>query len=321
MPLLIDGQPWEPTKDEKKLFEQQTIWHLPPKPYDARNERNELPAGIGIPNKYNMRMNNGATKTVIYFTNRHYDDALKKDFFFVGATGEFIQFDSKGKITTSNPELNYFLHNCPHNKHNPLRMDTMGGPNPYRGQRILFQKFQARESYQVSKRKAEAITKLTALIHPTLGKNPWTTDDIKFACENILAQATFRIPTTLTHYKQYLDEDNMESLRFALIEVAMNEPIQTEAILLTSRQGQILKMLNKVIEHKDISGIHYNETERKYVIKAKNGQFEDFIVVDSKKNPEQFALNVLMDDNRKMRKLSDLNDLVEERLRNPVVTV
>lgn len=316
MPLLIDGQPWVPTKDEEKLFKQQHTWHLPPKPYDARNERNELPAGMSIPNKYSMSLPNGSTKTVIYYTHKQYDDSLKKEFFMVGESGEFIVFNHKGKIVTSNAELNYFLHNNPHNKNNPLREAE---PNPYRGRKIMFHKFQARESYQVSKRKAEAITKLTALIHPTLGKSPWTTDDIKFACENLLAQATFRMPHTLTHYKEYLEEDNMESLRFALIEVAMNEPIQTEAILLTSRQSQILKMLNKVLEHKDISGLHYNETERKYVIKVKNGQFEDFIVVDSKKNPENYALNILMDDNRKMRKLSDLNDLVEQRLRNPVV--
>lgn len=316
MPLLIDGQPWTPTKEEEKLFKQQTIWHLPPKAYDARNERNELPAGISIPNKYVMSQPNGSTKTVIYYTHKQYDDSLKKDFYMVGESGEFIVFNHKGKITTSNPELNYFMHNNPHNKNNPMRESE---PNPYRGRKIFFHKFQARESYQVSKRKAEAITKLTALIHPTIGRNPWTTDDIKFACENLLAQATFQMPHTLIHYKEFLGEENMESLRLALIEVAMREPIQTESILLTSRQGQILKMLNKVLEHKDISGIHYNETERKYVIKNKSGQMEDFIVVDSKKNPEQFALNLLMDDHKKMRKLSDLNDLVEERLRNPLV--
>jgi hypothetical protein len=311
MPLLINGAPWNPSKDEARMYSAKTVWHVPPKPYDVKNERHGIGEGSTIPNRYNMRMANGAFAEVIYYTQKRWDDGLKKDFYMVGSSGESIEFNHKGKIVTNNPELNYFLTNCPYNGTNPLRESD---PNhPYQGAKILFMRYKAMEIYKTKVDAAEAVTKLTALIHPSLGRNPWTVDDIRFACENINVQATFPLPYVLLHYKEHLEEENLTSLRHALLEVVMREPIKTESILLTSREAYILRLINKVLEHKDISGFHYNETERKYVIQ-KDGKFEDFLVVDPRKNPEKQLMHLLYDDGKKLRKIGDLHQKVLDTL-------
>lgn len=294
MPLLKAGQPFTLPETVASEYNQKMVWHVPPRPWDNENARHGIGAGMSIPNKYLMKEGNNMVE-IRYYTDKRWDDSLKKDFYVVDNTGEAVEFDGKGIITTSNPELNYFLTNNPYNRSNPFRVDKTtgtevpGDKNPYRDRPVLFWQHNPKDNYRVSSLKARAIAKIQQYIDIE-SVHRWNEQDVIYACQVLVAHQSGHIPAALANYKEYVDEKDVPTLRASIMELVMRDPLTTMELIVDRRESHIMKMIDECLKFEDVSGFRYNQTERKYVRKKRDGSYEDVLKVPDRQNPENFML-------------------------------
>ena len=154
--LLVDKKPYTLSNEEVKEYGVRTIWHVQPKPFDKVNNKHGISEGTGFPNVYTKKI--GAAKqvdcNVVYYTHENYDDSMKKTHYNVDNTGPTILIGSKGKLITNNAELNFFLHNNPHNGSNPFRQDEYS--DVYAGKPVLFYKYNPTGNYKHAADKLKA---------------------------------------------------------------------------------------------------------------------------------------------------------------------
>jgi len=318
MPLLKAGQPFTLPETIAANYNQKMIWHVPPRPFDQENHRHGIGAGMSIPNKYLMKEGNNMVE-VRYYTDKRWDDGLKKDFYIVENTAESIEFDAKGIITTQNAELNYFLDNCPWNRNNKYRIDPASGSevnpenNPYRNVSVLFWQHNPKDSYKVAGKKARAIAKIQAYIDIE-SPHRWNEQDVIHGCQVILAHQVGQIPNAIANYQEYKDEKDVPTLRLAIMELVMRDPLTTMELLVDRRESHIMRMINECLKYSEISGFNYNQTERKYTYRKRDGNIEEILKIDQRKNPEQHMLTEALENSKVFNKLWNIWDKMNKEL-------
>lgn len=316
MPLLKNGSPYQLEEGDLVKYGQKMIWHVPPRPFDVENNRHGIGFGMSIPNKYVMKMGNAMVE-MCYYTNSVYDDGVKKNYYLVENTGESIKFDEKGVITTQNAELNFFLDNNPHNHSNSYRMNKDGLPedpskNPYLDKPVLFHRYRPQDSHRVAAAKTRAIARLQQYIDVE-SMYRWDKEDILNACQIILSNATVPIPSALLSYREFQEEPDLTTIRNAIMELVLREPLQMETLILDRRELHVLKMVNECLQFSEVSGLSYNATERKYVLK-KGNDVQEFLKIPERKNPEQHILAMAKQDSKLFRRLWNIWDAMNKQI-------
>lgn len=307
--LLVDNKPYHLSDDEIKEFSGRTIWHVEPKPYDHVNKKHGIPEGIAFPNTYIKKIGTGNARDsrVTYYTHEEYDDSKKKTNYYVENTGNMIMIGNKGVLMTTNAELNFFMHNNPHNGSNPLREDML--KNPYGNKMVLFYKYNPAGNHRVSADKLKAKSDLYNIFSEE-GSKSWSDVQIISAVQTVNASADRPMPQVLIDWKEYKDEEGVPTLRGGLQELADREPLWLKNLVVTGRKAIVSRTINKCLENVEFTGVSYSASERRYIITKQDGKVEEFLSVPEKKNPEQFLLETVFNNHKLLEKMSKLLDKV-----------
>lgn len=307
--LLIDGKPYSLNDDELREHGVRAVWHVEPKPFDTRNNRHGISQGIGFPNTYIKRsgQNYGKESRVTYYTHEEYDDAKKRTNYYVDNTGSTIIIGNKGVLRTQNAELNYFLYYSPHNGSNPLRQDPLN--NPYQDKKVYFYRYNPAISNKASSDRLKAKTDLWKIISLESDKC-WADNDIILACKTINASADRPIPSVLTEYVEYSNEEGVPALRNGLSELADREPLWLKSTIITNRRAMLSRLVNQCLDNKELTGFSYITSERKYIITNEKGKEDVFLEVPDKKDSDKYLLDTLFTNHKMTEKLYKLLDKV-----------
>lgn len=304
--ILVDGNLYSLKDEEIKEFGRKIIWHVPPKPFDLKNRRHGIPAGVGIPNVY-VKLVGGRQVRVTYFTREEWNEDRKRKEYYVDNTGPQIIFGDKGKIVSENAEFNWFMHYNPHNNGNPLREDDYS--NPYKDKPVLFHQYNPSKSARYASDIFQAKRDLYE-IFALDGRKSWSDGDIVLACKTLCTTSEMHLPHIIVEWKEYKDEEGVEVLRNGLMSLADREPLTLKAAVVTGRRNIINRTVQQCIEHAEVTGFKYNVTQRTYSYTDEKGKEIIFLEVPEKKDPDKFILDTLTNDHKKVDKLSKLLDRV-----------
>jgi|APGre2960657404_1045060.scaffolds.fasta_scaffold00127_7 hypothetical protein len=307
--LLIDGKKYELNDDELREHGVRRVWHVEPKPYDRVNDKHGISEGVGFPNTYIKRsgQNFGKETRVTYYTHEEHDETRKRTNYYVDNTGSTIIIGNKGILRTQNAELNYFLFYSPHNGSNPARADVLN--NPYPDKKVYFFMYNPSVSNKSSADRLKAKTDLWKVISLESDKR-WSDNEIILACKTINASADRPIPTVLTEYTEYMEEEGVPALRNGLADLADREPLWLKSTMITNRRSMLSRLVHQCLDNKELTGFAFNTSERKYTITNEKGKEDIFLEVPDKKDSDKYLLDTLFTNHKMTEKLYKLLEKV-----------
>lgn len=306
--LLKDGKPYNLSDPELKENRDKMTWHVTPKPYDTVNNRHGIGSGIAFPNSYVRIKQDGSRERITYYTQTMYDDSAKRERYLNDNTGELIVIGEAGTLITSNPELNWFLTNCPWNGSNALRDGSR--PDPYGNTRKLFWRYNPTASHRLVQERNRARKELQNVIDIE-GDHAWSDFSIIVACKSVLADREHPIPQAIVDYQEYEKEEGTPTLRGALSRLIEEQPLWLKNVLITGRIFHSRRLLDECLANSIHTGLEYSIPERKFTIrKNKKGTVEDWVIVPEGRDPNKYIVEALLSDYHLFEKLQKLHDLI-----------
>lgn len=301
MPLLLDGQPFDPFTNEKvfgkKLpikedFETEHIWrvakHLISR-YNLDGDgpgviRLRAPANTGIPVEYLMVDNAGKRiGKVRYFESADYDDAKKK----YDYAPYSIDIDRTGvlKTTQRDADLNWFLTNHPRNASNPLRSKIREG---YGLVEAKFESVSNGAEIDIANRKMRAVQFMMPLLSPD-SKDAWKWNQLVGACESLTEGNDFqRLPAAIKNYRSCAEnKTNEDLLRSALFNYMMEFPYEVKEHLHYSKTRKITTAISQL---QKAELLRFDGPGRKWVMKDEKDKDQVLCVAPDKDDPLTYLI-------------------------------
>lgn len=290
--LLVNGVPYELTKEEAERFSRDIIYHVPPDvvKQDDLNKELAIPRGWGIECHYLMYdPKTKKTVSVRYYTSSHHDEGRKRDIY--EPTHIILPGTGFTKTFSFDAEKNWFLMNHPGNYQNPLRK---ANPNPYSRVAVQFWTHDPNEKAQRRAERTKYLYQILAHVQADLPAS-WKWNELQNACEVINQEAGVKpLPYDLINYKDF-NEDEHEVLRVAISDLAYEDPLWVYSKLIAGRHTRIAEVI-KLAKNTELTGFGYDAKASHYFYKTEDEKNPKgiFVTVPGKKDPDKFLFEACL---------------------------